>query len=101
ELSPETSCWVAVLNGGHDCRRTFVSGILAPQRVKQFADRHKTVAVLPTGAGIPLQVIEPLSQSDRASHPLHHRTLLSVGPLSHQSMSDVRKFRHGRNSAGV
>src|SRR5262249_16978508 len=29
-----------------------------------------------------LQVIDPLSQSDRACNPLHHWTLLSVGPLS-------------------
>ena len=36
--------------------------------------------------GPSLQVIEPLSQSDRACNPLH-RTLLSVRPLSHRSMS--------------
>jgi hypothetical protein len=29
-------------------------------------------------------VIEPLSQSDRACNPLHHRTLLSVRPLWHR-----------------
>jgi hypothetical protein len=29
-------------------------------------------------------VIEPLSQSDRACNPLHHRTLLSVSPLWHR-----------------
>jgi hypothetical protein len=41
-----------------------------------------------------LRVIEPPSQSDRASNPLHHRTLLSVPPLSHRSMSGVRRLRH-------
>jgi hypothetical protein len=29
-------------------------------------------------------VIEPLSQSDRACNPLHHRTLFSVRPLWHR-----------------
>ena len=46
--------------------------------------------------GPSLQVIEPLSQSDRACNPLHHRTLLSVRPLWHR-----QHVGHGQNSAGV
>ena len=51
---------------------------------EQFAGRHKTVARLSDCGGPSLQVIEPLSQSDRACNPLHHRTLLSASPLWHR-----------------
>jgi hypothetical protein len=36
-------------------------------------------------------MIEPPSQSDRAFNPLHRRTFSSVLPLSHQSMSFVKR----------
>jgi hypothetical protein len=42
-------------------------------------------------SGRSLEVIEPPAQSDRAFNPLHRRTFSSVLPLSHRSMSGVRR----------
>jgi hypothetical protein len=65
--------------------------IAHPAALEQMADCHKMVAGLPKVVGVSLKVIEPPSQSDRAFNPLHRRTFSSVLPLSHRSMSGVRR----------
>ena len=59
--------------------------------IPQHLTKWRIVTWTSESGGRSLKLIEPPSQSDRAFNPLHRRTFSSVLPLSHRSMSGVRR----------